>query len=100
VPKGPDYDVSTRTGLTSHVVTQCLGGTSTFTEITPHIASRPLVSGSIFLLCSDGLTDMLDQDEIEDCIDQEIEIFVDKLFKKALASGGHDNVSICVLKLL
>lgn len=100
VPKGPDYDVSTRTGLTSHVVTQCLGGTSSWTDIAPHIASRPLVSGSIFLMCSDGLTDMLDQDEIENCIDPEIGVFAERLFQKALAAGGQDNVSICILEIL
>jgi len=48
VLKGTDYDVSTRTGRTNHFVTQCLGGTCTWTEIAPHIALRTLVSGSIF----------------------------------------------------
>jgi protein phosphatase len=99
VPKTPDYDVSARTGQTSHVVTQCLGGTSRITDVEPHIVARPIVSGSVFLMCSDGLTDMLDQDAIEDCIDADIAVFARRLFDQAMAAGGVDNISICVLEI-
>lgn len=99
VPKGPDYDASARTGQVSHVVTQCLGGTSRMTEVEPHIIERPVVSGSVFLMCSDGLTDMLDQDAIEDCIDADIAVFARRLFEGAMAAGGADNISICIVEV-
>jgi len=40
---------------------------------------------------------MLDQDEMENCIDPEIGVFAERLFQKALASGGLDNISILYL---
>lgn len=100
VPKGNEYDVSARTGLVSHVVTQSLGGTSRFTDVEPHIVARPIVSGSVFLICSDGLTDMLDQDSIEECVDVDIAIFAGRLFEQAMAAGGRDNISICIVEII
>lgn len=100
VPRSSDYDVSARTGVISHVVTQCLGGTSQLTEIDPHLVERPIVSGGVFLMCSDGLTDMLDQDAIEECVDGDIAVFANKLFQQTMAAGGKDNVSICVVEIV
>ncbi|MBE6156262.1 MAG: Stp1/IreP family PP2C-type Ser/Thr phosphatase [Firmicutes bacterium] len=52
------------------------------------------------MLCSDGLTNMLTEDQIEKVlIDEELEIEekVDKLIKKCNARGGNDNISIAYL---
>ena len=52
------------------------------------------------LLCSDGLTNMLSDDQIEKVLlDDELEIEeqVDKLIKKCNARGGNDNISIAYL---
>ena len=100
VPKGTDYDVSSRTGLLGHAVTQCLGGTSQMKDVEPHVVARPVVSGSIFLICSDGLTDMLDQDSIEECVDGDMPVFAGRLFEQAMAAGGQDNISVCVIEIV
>jgi len=100
VPKNEDYDVSAKTGLTSHVVTQSLGGTSRLVELQPHIATRPFRFGSAFLICSDGLTDMLDQDAIEANIEEDIAVFATRLFQQAMDAGGEDNISICVVEIV
>ena len=52
------------------------------------------------LLCSDGLTNMLTDDQIEKVLAEEknAEDAVSKLIKKANARGGNDNISVAYLK--
>jgi len=54
---------------------------------------------SEILLCSDGLTNMLDKEQIEKVLLEEltIEEKVHKLINKANNRGGTDNISICYL---
>ncbi len=51
------------------------------------------------LLCSDGLTNMLDKEQIEKVLleDLSIEDKVTKLINKANNRGGTDNISVCYL---
>lgn len=51
-------------------------------------------------LCSDGLTNMLTEEQIEKVLDSNltIEETLEKLIKKANARGGNDNISIAYLK--
>lgn len=52
------------------------------------------------LLCSDGLTNMLTDEQIERVLAEEksAEEVVDKLIRKANARGGKDNISVAYLK--
>jgi protein phosphatase len=52
--------------------------------------------GDYYLLCSDGLTDFVDDDEIKDILllGTALSIKVDKLISKAISSGGKDNISV------
>ena len=52
------------------------------------------------LLCSDGLTTMLTEDQIERVINSDLEVseVVDRLIKKCNSRGGNDNISIAYLK--
>ena len=52
------------------------------------------------LLCSDGLTNMVTQEQIEKVLNSglSIEETVEKLIKKANARGGNDNISVAYLK--
>lgn len=51
-------------------------------------------------LCSDGLTNMLTEEQIEKVLDSNLtlEETLEKLIKKANARGGNDNISIAYLK--
>lgn len=53
------------------------------------------------LLCSDGLTNMLDKEQIEKVLleDISVEEMVLKLVRKANNRGGTDNISVCYLTL-
>lgn len=85
-----------RTGQTSHALTQCLGGTPEPLAIAPHITRLPPIGRQRFLLCSDGLTDMLDRRAIEACVEDEAESAVSRLFAAAMDAGGTDNISILI----
>jgi PPM family protein phosphatase len=89
-----------RTGQRQHSITQCLGGQLFFDDIQPHIVTRTLVPGDRYLLCSDGLTDMLDMAGIQRCLQADARASVEKLLAAALAEGGLDNVSIILVDIL
>lgn len=58
------------------------------------------IESDAILLCSDGLTNMLSDEQIEKVLlDEEMDIDekVDKLIKKCNARGGNDNISIAYL---
>ncbi|MFW6300905.1 MAG: Stp1/IreP family PP2C-type Ser/Thr phosphatase [Bacillota bacterium] len=62
-----------------------------------------LNSGDLILVCSDGLTDMIKEKEIELIISDyypEIEKINDELLTEALAAGGNDNITFisCLIK--
>jgi serine/threonine protein phosphatase PrpC len=87
VPPGP------RSGL----ITQTLGGAPFFVSIAPHTGGQELMLPSRFLLCSDGLTDMLADAEIERALAGSDEDAARALFAAAMQAGGADNVSVIVV---
>jgi serine/threonine protein phosphatase PrpC len=58
--------------------------------------------GDVFLLCSDGLTDMVDDAAIRKCLTQEesLQALADQLIELAKAAGGKDNITVVLVKLL
>lgn len=55
----------------------------------------------LFLLCSDGLTDMIMDDQIQDilCLNDDIHRKVDELIEKAKAAGGNDNITVVLVAI-
>ena len=54
----------------------------------------------LYLLCSDGLTNMLEEEEIQEIISyNEAEKAVDLLINQALDRGGKDNITVIVLTI-
>jgi PPM family protein phosphatase len=93
VPPGP------RTGI----ITQTLGGAPFAGPIAPHLGQAPLSIPSRWLLCSDGLSDMLSDAEIEEIVGQadehDDEAALRALFAGAMAAGGADNISIILVSV-
>jgi serine/threonine protein phosphatase PrpC len=54
---------------------------------------------SRWLLCSDGLTDMINIDALEACMAAADLEAIEQLFQLAMAAGGEDNISIMVLSV-
>jgi serine/threonine protein phosphatase PrpC len=53
-----------------------------------------------FIICTDGLTDVLDLDEMEGCLEKNINISVRNLFKAAYLRGISDDISIIIIRIL
>lgn len=82
-------------------LTQYLGIDPEEMLIEPNVAKGKISKGDIYLLCSDGLTDMLTNFEISDillsCGDSGD--CVKKLIQVALEHGGRDNITVIVCKI-
>lgn len=65
-----------------------------------HEKTTPINRGDIFLLCSDGLTDMLTDEEIAVHLKSKdsIKTIANALFSAAMNGGGKDNISILLVK--
>lgn len=63
----------------------------------------PVSAGQIFLLCSDGLTDMVDDHRILKIIRtnrKSLRLLPDLLIQEACVRGGRDNVTVLVAKVI
>ena len=56
--------------------------------------------GDILIICSDGLTNMVDIDEIYKKINENFEYATKELIEKANLNGGLDNITIITVKNL
>lgn len=86
-----------RRGGRSHALTQSLGGTTTPQALRPHIRRFKLEDHVGVLLCSDGLSDMVDQDEIAGILLRQPDSPAERLVAAALDAGGKDNVTVIVV---
>ena len=79
-----------------HQITQAIGGATEEKEIDPHTYPIKISNQASFLICSDGLHDMVSLDEIEAIVAKENSPInrVDGLFQAALKNGGEDNITI------
>jgi protein phosphatase len=83
---------------TSHLVTQALGGSgSRVNVLNPHVVDVKLTSSWTLLLCSDGLSDFVTEDDIQRSMRLPL-IRADGLVKRALAAGGGDNISVVMAR--
>lgn len=69
-------------------------------EVETHI--HPANVGDIYLLCSDGLNDMVDDSEIGSVLinmKNDLPSAAERLIQMANDNGGHDNVSVILVKI-
>jgi PPM family protein phosphatase len=81
----------------SHALTQALGGSFRRIPFTPHIKGRILSGSEGLLLCSDGLTDMLSEEEIGSVLSPRPTHPAAALVSAALDAGGSDNITVVVV---
>jgi len=89
-----------RHSMNRNLVTRALGVDP---EVEVEIRDFPLQVGDIYLLCSDGLNDMVDDGEIGATLlglASNIELAAARLVQKANDNGGRDNISVILVKIL
>ncbi|MBO4836931.1 MAG: Stp1/IreP family PP2C-type Ser/Thr phosphatase [Clostridia bacterium] len=80
-----------------NVITRAVGTEET---VRADVSEWPLQPGEKWLLCSDGLTDMVEDAEIERTLGSlPCSEAADRLISLALLSGGHDNVSVLLAEV-
>jgi serine/threonine protein phosphatase PrpC len=84
-----------------HALTQAIGGREEVVEIETHVHPLHVESLTRFLICSDGLTDMLHAPEIREILlaEQKPEKAVAELFDRAMNAGGVDNITLTVVEI-
>ncbi len=82
-----------------HTLTQCLGGLYGARQINPHVRTVRLPDGAKLLLCSDGLTDMVADEEIAAIIGSDEPDRASLLLQAALDGGGLDDVTLALLEV-
>lgn len=80
-----------------NIITRAVGAEDTVTADFFHVELNP---GDIVLMCSDGLTNMLEDDEIHMilCSQVNLEEKAEELVKAANQNGGRDNIAVILIE--
>jgi protein phosphatase len=91
-------DKSQLTESNQHRITRCIGEEI---EWTPDVYKGKHRKGDIYLLCSDGLSDVVNEDELEKVLSQSVspETKCRQLLSLATMFNSRDNISIIILEV-
>lgn len=80
-----------------HVVTRAIGAEP---MLRPEIRRLEVLPGDLLLLCTDGLTEHLEDGEIRAClaVDGNLDETADRLVEAAIDAGGSDNVTVVLVR--
>ena len=81
-----------------NVITRAIGGAK---EVMADFFEAELTAGNRIIMCSDGLSNMVDDNEIEEIISSglDIEDKTRKLLDRANENGGKDNIAVVIIEL-
>ena len=87
-----------RTHPYSNVITRCVGANS---DVVPDVYVGTLQSDDVFVLASDGLTGMLEDDELLGILnsDPQPAVVVDNMISEANRRGGLDNITVVIIRI-
>jgi protein phosphatase len=90
---------SARNHPDKNIITRALGARD---YVEADFFTRELQEGDMVLLCSDGLTNMVDDEKIHQILNEggRLKDRVEKLVETANQNGGKDNISVIVMELL
>ena len=78
----------------SNIITNCIGAGCKNSYLDFFDITDDFLSGDTYLLCSDGLNDMVSDEVIEALLNEQCS--ANALCEAAIEAGGYDNVSTCV----
>lgn len=87
----------------SNIVTRSLGDSSTKAKPESLLKPYELCDNDIILLCTDGLSGMIRNSEMENVIranEHNMDLCADELIRAACAAEGSDNITVCMCQIL
>jgi protein phosphatase len=87
-------------GVSQNILSRAFGSEA---DVQVDIADIRLIAGDHFLFCSDGLTNMVTEEEIRQTLEPiniDLMAQVDALIEKACANGGADNISVILARFI
>ena len=81
----------------SNIITNCIGGGCKNSYMDMFEFTNDVLSGDQYILCSDGLNDMISDEEIARLAAQGAS--ANQMCEAAIEAGGYDNVSVCIIKV-
>ena len=83
-----------------HMIYQALGMQEEDMDPEPYITLKEKVQqGDKFILCTDGVTDMVSDKDIEQImLSEESKLKIKEIFDKAMKNGGKDNITILLVE--
>jgi PPM family protein phosphatase len=99
VDQGLITQLEARTHPLRHVILRAVGATET---LAVDLVRGSTLSGDLFLLSSDGLTDMVEDKTIREILALPIDISekAERLIESAKAAGGHDNITVILSEVV
>jgi len=94
-----DHSLNNQQGQKKHsnIITNCIGGGCKSSYLDLFDFTDDFLSGDVYMLCSDGLNDMVSDESISDLLSAGAN--ANQLCQAAIEAGGYDNVSVCEFKV-
>ena len=94
----PELTEEQRSELPKNVITRALGMQD---QVTVDLQSDDVQPGDVYLLCSDGLSGMIEDDEILDVVSDQVDLDTAcrRLIALANEHGGEDNITAVIVKI-
>lgn len=83
-------------GVSPHAITRCIGYAE---SLVPDVTTEDLQEGDAFLICSDGITGHLPDEQIVEMLALSPSQAAWKMVNAALADGGQDNATALVVRV-
>lgn len=81
------------------VLTQMLGGHTSYRDVDTHVMAGPWGPGARYLVCTDGLSDVVPSARIESLLSEHRgDDAVHALWRAAIDGGGPDNITLAVVE--
>lgn len=99
IDRGFYTEEEARLANVGHIVTRALG---TKAQVEVDTLQHELEAGDVFLLCSDGLSDMVADWQIQETLKEQtsnLERAAETLISKANRNGGKDNISVILMQV-
>lgn len=100
IDKGFYTPEEAKKSLNKNLVTRAMG---IELNVTPDLQEEIVVPGDVYLLCSDGLSDLVEDEEIRSTLKtygDDLETTANRLIQLANDQGGKDNISVILVRTI